>query len=214
MNAFQNYSDNDYWIDTPVEDFETGAINRKKKEHVRRFNDTYHNEAVVARFGVVDKPWADRLLVSFTYSRMYKEVQTGVRQEIVYGQKHRHGHNLMPSVEFRKRNLFVNGLDISLNANYNKNATVNVDTASVKYNWRGETERLNSPGEQSYQNSKADNNNWSAAFTSNYRLGHRHVFTLNDVFNSFNRSNESLLTTPPTRDAIPKITSKNIIGLS
>lgn len=120
----------------------------------------------------------------------------------------------MPSVEFRKRNLFVNGLDISLNANYNKNATVNVDTASVKYNWRGETERLNSPGEQSYQNSKADNNNWSAAFTSNYRLGHKHVFTLNDVFNSFNRSNESLLTTPPTRDAIPKITSKNIIGLS
>ncbi len=214
LNAFQNYSDNDYWIDTPVEDFETGAINRKKKEHVRRFNDTYHNEAVVARFGVVDKPWADRLLVSFTYSRMYKEVQTGVRQEIVYGQKHRHGHNLMPSVEFRKRNLFVNGLDISLNANYNKNATVNVDTASVKYNWRGETERLNSPGEQSYQNSKADNNNWSAAFTSNYRLGHKHVFTLNDVFNSFNRSNESLLTTPPTRDAIPKITSKNIIGLS
>ena len=37
LNAFQNYSDNDYWIDTPVEDFETGAINRKKKEHVRRF---------------------------------------------------------------------------------------------------------------------------------------------------------------------------------
>ncbi len=26
INAFQNYSDNDYWIDTPVEDFVTGAI--------------------------------------------------------------------------------------------------------------------------------------------------------------------------------------------
>ncbi len=214
INAFQNYSDNDYWVDSPVEDFATGAINRKKKEHVRRFNDTYHNEAVVAKLGFVDKPWADRLLVGFTYSHMYKEIQTGVRQEIVYGQKHRHGHNLIPSIEYYKRNLFVNGLDISFNANYNRNVTVNVDTASVKYNWRGETDRLNSPGEQSYQNAKANNNNWSATFTSNYRLGQKHVFTLNDVFNSFNRSNENLLTTPPTEDEIAKVTSKNIIGLS
>ena len=29
INAFQNYSDNNYWVDTPVEDFTTGAINRK-----------------------------------------------------------------------------------------------------------------------------------------------------------------------------------------
>lgn len=214
INAFQNYSDNDYWIDSPIEDFVTGAINRKKKEHVRRFNDTYHNEAVVAKLGFVNKPWADRMLFGFTYSHMYKEIQTGVRQEIVYGQKHRHGHNVMPSIEYFKRNLFVRGLDIAFNANYNKNVTVNVDTASVKYNWRGETDRLNSPGEQSYQNSRANNNNWSAAFTSNYRLGQNHVFTLNDVFNSFKRTNENLLTTPVTKDEIPKVTSKNIIGLS
>ncbi len=214
INAFQNYSDNDYWIDSPVEDFATGAINRRKKEHVRRFNDAYHNEAAVAKLGFVNKPWADRLLVGFTYSHMYKEIQTGVRQEIVYGRKHRHGHNMMPSIEYFKRNLFVRGLDVSFNANYNKNVTVNVDTASVKYNWRGETDRLNSPGEQSYQNSKADNDNWSVAFTSNYKLGQKHIFTLNDVFNSFNRSNENLLTTPATKDAIPKVTSKNIVGLS
>ena len=63
INAFQNYSDNDYSVDTPVEDFVTGGLNRKKLEHVRRFNDTYHNEAVIAKVGFVNKPWADRLLV-------------------------------------------------------------------------------------------------------------------------------------------------------
>ncbi len=63
INAFQNYSDNDYWVDTPVEDFATGAINRKKLEHVKRFNDTYHNEAIVAKLGFVNKSWADRLLL-------------------------------------------------------------------------------------------------------------------------------------------------------
>ena len=171
INAFQNYSDNDYWIDSPVEDFQTGSIDNSLREHVKRFNDTYHNEAVIARLGFVNKPWADRLLVGFNYSRMYKEMQTGVRQEIVYGQKHRHGHNIMPSLEYGKRNLLVRGLDVAFNANYNLDNTTNVDTASVKYNWRGETQPLNSPGEQSYQLSKAVNHNWSAAFTANYRLG-------------------------------------------
>lgn len=214
INAFQNYSDNDYYVDSPVEDFKTGAINSSKVEHVRRFNDTYHNEAVVAKAGFVNKPWADRLMVGVTYSHMYKEMQTGVRQEIVYGQKHRHGHTIQPSLEYGKRNLLTKGLDVSLNANYNRNNSTNVDTASVKYNWRGETAPLNAPGEQSYQYSDAINDNWSAAFTANYRLGSRHVFTLNDVFNAFSRTNEDLLTTPPSRDEFNKRTSKNIVGAS
>ena len=121
INAFQNYSDNDYWVDAPVENFSTGGINKNKLEHVRRFNDTYHNEAVVARIGFVNKPWADRLMAGFTYSHMYKEIQTGVRQEIVYGQKHRHGYSLIGALEYGKRNLFTQGLDVALNANYNRN---------------------------------------------------------------------------------------------
>lgn len=214
INAFQNYSDNDYWVDAPVEDFATGGINKNKLEHVRRFNDTYHNEAIIARVGFVNKPWADRLMAGFTYSHMYKEMQTGVRQEIVYGQKHRHGHSLIGSLEYGKRNIFTRGLDVAVTANYNRNITVNVDTASVKYNWRGETDKLNSPGEQSYQNSRANNNNWSATFTTNYRLNENHLFTVNDVFNSFNRSNDDLLASTVSTDEIGKITSKNIVGLS
>lgn len=214
INAFQNYSDNNYWVDAPVEDFATGAINKKKLEHVRRFNDTYHNEAIVARIGFVNKAWTDRLMAGFTYSHMYKEMQTGVRQEIVYGQKHRHGHSLIGALEYGKRNLFTRGLDVAFNANYNRNVTVNVDTATMKYNWRGETDRLNSPGEQSYQNSRANNNNWSATLTTNYRLSENHLFTINDVFNSFNRSNDNLLASIVSTDEIGKITSKNIVGAS
>lgn len=214
INAFQNYSDNDYHVDSPVEDFATGTLNRKKPEHVKRFNDTYHNEAVIAKVGFVNKPWADRLLLGLNYSHMYKEIQTGVRQEIVYGQKHRHGHTLMPSLEYAKRNLLTRGLDVSLNANYSRNVTVNVDTAKVRYNWRGETTKSNSSGEQSYQNSQALNHNWAATVTANYRIGEKHTITLNDVFNSFNRSNSNLLVNPPTKDEFNKVTSKNIVGLS
>ena len=214
INVFQNYSDNNYYVDTPVKDFTTGAINKKKIEHVKRFHDTYHNEAVIGKIGFVDKKWADRLMFGFTYSHMYKDIQTGVRQNTVYGEKHHKGHSLMPSLEYNKRNLFVRGLDVVLTANYNKNMTNNVDTSSYEYNWRGEMRPLRMPGEQSYQNTRSDNNNWNGTLTANYRIGKAHTFTFNHVINAFRRSNQSLLNEDSEANAIPKETRKNISGLS
>ena len=150
VNAFQNYSDNDYRVDAPVKNFDTGSFNEAEKVRVRRFHDNYHNEAVVAKAGVTGKSWADRLMVGLTYSHMYKDIQTGVRQKTVFGEKHRYGHSLMPSLEYSKRNLLVEGLNVVLTSNYNRNSTVNVDTARYQYNWLGERHELNSPGEQSY----------------------------------------------------------------
>ena len=154
------------------------------------------------------------MILGFTYSHMYKEIQTGVRQEIVYGEKHRKGHSLMPSLEYSKRGLFIKGLDVALTANYNKNATTNIDTASYKYNWLGDRKLMNSPGEQSNQYSRADNNNWNGTLTVNYRLAKIHMLTFNHVLNTFRRSNTSLLAKMESEDAIAKETHKNISGLS
>ncbi len=214
INAFQNYSDNDYYVDAPVKDFETGRLDTDKKEHVKRFNDTYHNEAVIGKVGFVNRNWADRLLLGFTYSNMYQEIQTGVRQNTVYGDKHRKGHSLMPSLEYNKRDLLTKGLDLVFTANYNKNMTTNIDTSAYEYNWRGEKNLMNSRGEQSYQHTRSDNNNWNGTVTVNYRLGHAHVFTFNNVLTAFRRSNTSLLTNEELTDAIDKQTRKNIAGLS
>ena len=214
INVFQNYSDNNYYVDTPVKDFTTGAINKKKIEHVKRFHDTYHNEAVIGKIGFVDKKWADRLMFGFTYSHMYKDIQTGVRQEVVFGGKYRKGYSIMLSLDYRKRDFFVRGLDVVLTANYNKNMTNNVDTSSYEYNWRGEMRPLRMPGEQSYQNTRSDNNNWNGTLTANYRIGKAHTFTFNHVINAFRRSNQSLLNEDSEANAIPKETRKNISGLS
>ncbi len=214
INAFQNYSDNDYYVDTPVKDFETGAINKNKIEHVKRFHDTYHNEAIVGKIGIVNKKWADRLMLGFTYSNMHKDIQTGVRQEIVFGAKYRNGHSLMPSLEYRKHDLFTKGLDVVLTANYNKNITNNVDTSGYEYNWRGEMRPLRGPGEQSNQHTRSNNDNWNGTLTANYRLGTAHMFTFNHVLNDFKRSNRSMLNENTSEEAIPKETRKNISGLS
>lgn len=214
VNAFQNYSDNDYRVDAPVKNFDTGSFNEAEKVRVRRFHDNYHNEAVVAKAGVTGKSWADRLMVGLTYSHMYKDIQTGVRQKTVLGEKHRYGHSLMPSLEYSKRNLLVEGLNVVLTANYNRNSTVNVDTARYQYNWLGERHELNSPGEQSYQYTRSDNDNWNGTLTANYSIGQAHLFTFNNVFSSFRRHNTSLLAVKEQTDAIAKETRKNITGLS
>lgn len=212
INAFQNYSDNNYKVDVPVEDFATGRIDRDNIVRVERFHDTYHNESVAAKVGVVGKSWADRLIFTMKYANMYKEIQSGVRQEIVYGDKLRRGYSLMPSLEYQKRNLFTEDLDLMVTANYNNNVTYNIDTAQYKYNWLGDTQRLNSPGEQSYQHTRSNSDNWNATATLTYRMGRAHTFTLNHVFNAFIRHNASLLAREEQGDAIDKQTMKNITG--
>ena len=220
INAFQNYSDNNYWIDNYITEFGDDGISentdRSKIYHVRRFNDRFHNEAVIGKFGVTGKSWADRLMLGFNYSHFYKEIQTGVYQYIVFGQKHRKGHSLVPSLEYSKRNLLTEGLDVMLNANYNHNTTMNIDTSSFKYNWLGDRKYTGSRGEQSYQDNRSLNTNFNATFTAEYRLKKAHTFTLNHVSSTFRRTTRSKVDGSQQLSdfSIPKVTRKNIIGLS
>jgi len=219
VNAFQNYSKNDYKIDTYVTKFleDGGEVTQTKNiERVKRFHDTYHNEAVIAKVGLVHQKYADRLMLGLTYSQLYQEIQTGVRQEVVFGDKHRRGHSWMPSLEYAKRDLGVKGLDVTLTANYNRNLTQNVDTASYKYNWYGEKKYTGTLGEQSRQDSELKNQNWNATFKAHYRLSPVHRFSFSQVYGSFERSSRSNVNGNPALSdfTIPKKTSKSISGLS
>ncbi len=220
INAFQNYSDNDYHIDNYITEFSDDGItettDRTKIYHVRRFNDTFHNEALMGKIGITGKPWADRLMMGFTYSNFYKDIQTGVYQYIVFGKKHRKGHSLVPSLEYSKRDLMVKGLDVLLTANYNHNLTQNIDTAAYKYNWLGERKYTGSRGEQSFQDNESKNTNWNATFTANYRIGSAHAVTFNHVFSSFKRTTRSRVDggSKISDFSIPKITRKNVTGIS
>ncbi|SHF81230.1 Outer membrane cobalamin receptor protein [Dysgonomonas macrotermitis] len=221
INAFQNYSDNSYKVDVAVEEFlgpsytDGSKFSDKNIQHVKRFHDNYHNEAVIGKVGVVDKKWADRLMLGFTYSHSYNEIQNGVLQKIVFGGKFTKGHSIMPSLEYRKRDLLTKGLDVTLTANYNKNIVNNVDTSSYKYNWKGEKQKMSAPGEVQYQDSESENNNWNGTFTTNYRLG-IHRFTFSHVTNNFRRKNTGTAGSSgtPLSYAIDKETNKNISGLS
>jgi outer membrane receptor protein involved in Fe transport len=215
--AYQNYSDNSFFIDNAVKDLDNGQIDVNKIERIKRFHDAYHNETLIAKAGLLNKKYADRLIFSANIGATGKEMQNGVRQDIVYGQKHNRGTTFMPSVQYAKRNLFTKGLDVSLTANYNKSSVHNVDTATYEYNWRGESRYNNGKlGEQNYQDSRFDNSNWNTTFNTAYRISERQSLMLNNVFTSFDRntrataSDASLLAT----DTMPKTSRKNVTGIS
>ncbi|NDV45886.1 TonB-dependent receptor [Paludibacter sp. 221] len=217
LNAFQNYSDNSYYVYTSVKEFtEHGDyIDTDKIEKAKRFHDTYHNEAVIAKVGVVGKKYADRLLLSVNLSQSDKEIQNGVEQTIVFGQKRRKSDSFMPSLEYRKRNLFVKGLDMNLTANYNRNQTHNLDTATYLYNWRGESKYNNGKlGEQSYQNARSNNDNWNGTLNVRYRIGDQHTLSLNHVLTAFTRKTLGNSETQSASSAMDKVSQKNITGLS
>ena len=112
---------------------------------------------------------------------------------------------------FKNHNFLVNIASFTLN--YNKNARTNVDTTQVKYNWRGETKSLNSPGEQSLLHSRADNHNLNGTAKLDYTLRRAHTFTLSHTLKAFERANTSLLAKVKQKDAIKKRTTKQISGL-
>lgn len=220
INAYQNYSDNNYYINNWVEEFNhennTSVSDESNIQRVKRFNDTFHNEAVIGKIGVTGKSWADRLMFNVAYSHFYKEIQNGVYQEIVFGEKHRHGYSIVPSVEYRKQNLFTKGLDVTVTANYNHNLTTNVDTAMYKYNWLGDRIPRSTAGEQNHQFSEQINTNWNTTLTAVYRLGKMHSFTFNNVFSTFRRTGRSLIEKNSVLEDYdePTKSRKNIAGLS
>ena len=217
VNAFQNYSDNSYKIYTAVKDFDGQTITDGTEEWVKRFHDTYHNEAVIAKAGLVGKSFADRLVLEVKLSQSYREIQNGVLQEVVFGGKSQTARSVMPSVQYRKRNLFTEGLDISFTANYNRNQRHVLDTATYIYNWRGEKHYTGSLGEQAYQDAVFDEDNYNATFNANYRIGDMHNIVLNHMLTGFKRNTVSAAGTgnnSTTAAAFDKTSPKNITGLS
>ncbi|MFV0467646.1 MAG: carboxypeptidase-like regulatory domain-containing protein, partial [Dysgonomonas sp.] len=218
INAFQNYSDNSYKIQNAVKNLETGSISRDSVKTIKRFHDTYHNETLIAKIGLVNKSFADRLVLSVNFGKNYNEIQNGVVQDVVFGQKLTKGNTFMPSLAYMKKNLILDGLNVNFTANFNKNIRQNIDTSRYQYNWFGEKILQNGGklGEQTYSDSKFENKSWNTTFTATYRVNEKHSFTVNDVLTSFDRNTRSLGVdeTISATDTMPKTSRKNVLGIA
>ncbi|WP_443943897.1 TonB-dependent receptor plug domain-containing protein [Pedobacter sp. AW1-32] len=213
VNAFQNYSDNNYPVYVPILNTNTG--NWGDSQWVNRFNGAYNNETIMAKVGVVKKSWADRIMIGLMLGQERAEIQNSAVMQIAFGKRERQANTFAPSIEYAKKNLFFDGLDLSINANYNRNYNQNIDTAARQYSWNGTYRTTGTVGESVNTLAEFFNNNTSATGNLNYRLGDTHLFTINNVFTGYRRTNTdaaALVATPAENSLTQSL--KNILGAS
>lgn len=210
LTAFQNYSDNNYKVDADIVDLETSQFTGDIR-NVRRFHDMYRNYTLMGKFGVVNKSYADELLLGFTFGDAYDQIQHPAYMKIAFGQKYMSSETLMPNLTYRKKDLFTPNLDVSIMANYNFGESSNIDDSYRRYNWLGEFIETDAPGEFAYTRSFFKNRNGAVNTNITYTVKEQHALTFNNVLNTFSRKTRNEVE-PSPRDAYPSETFKDILG--
>jgi outer membrane receptor protein involved in Fe transport len=221
LNAYQNYSDNSYRVKATLldvsDDVTTHGSYSKEEFWFRRFHDSYHNEAVIAKLGVMRQPWADRLMLSVTLSQEKADIQNANLMTIVYGGRERKAESLIPSLHYEKRNLLLPNLNFSMTTTYSTSHNSNIDTMARQYSWSGEYRQKSSKGEGQYSMGEYSNSNFSATANLRYRLAGMHYFTLNNLFSDFSRKASDAVASSETSTAatfMRRTNAKNVAGFS
>ncbi len=220
INLYQNYSDNNYKVDAKVyEVYQDGSGSYQFKydsdQVVERFHDAYHNETVLATVGVANKKWADVLTLKLNYSQYYNEVQMGTEMlsAYAYGQRERYGHSFTPTLEYSKENLFTDGFDLRMSANYSTGYTRNYDPGGRLYNWLGESGESSSI---SVTDNEAMNNSVNANIVGKYLFLDNHEVTFATTLSTTTRQTREIDTDVMEYGlwSDPMVNLKNIAGLS
>lgn len=210
-NTFLNYSDNNYKVYAPIKDLESG--NTIENKWVKRFHDQYRSVGIKLETGITNKPYADYLLAGIILSKNNKDVQTGATMDAVYGGVKAKSESMIPSIRYKKDDLFVEGLSVSFYGAYSMVNTFNVDTLARHYNWLGEWVDGNSKGERAYTDSKIKNKEWLANANVSYMVDNHQSITLNHVFSSLKRKIYDKVDPKNESNRIPQKLSKNVVGL-
>lgn len=216
LNAYQNYSDNDYKVKTQWTDLTTNAMSEEER-WFRRFHDRYHNEAIIFQTGITGKRWADKLIFGFQYSHEKADIQNANLMTIVFGGKYRKASGWSPSLMYDKYNFLAPGLHLRLNVRYDNVLTNNVDTLSRTYSWTGEWRQNSYQGEGVPTLAEFRGHTWTAVANVTYHIGDRHFFSLNDTYTNYHRrtTNDAANAVQMTAATfMRRVNSKNVLGLS
>lgn len=136
-SGFYSHSDNNYemWGKFSKYTLPGGRIIRNYR--TKRPNDKF--ETIGGRFelGFTDVKWADQVFLGYNVSDSYKEIPHGITMTKPYFGRFNEYQAHVFSLNYNKRDLFVDGLALNVNAVHSKRSTYLEDTVSLKYNWDG-----------------------------------------------------------------------------
>ncbi|MFV0521564.1 MAG: TonB-dependent receptor [Mangrovibacterium sp.] len=211
-NLFYNYSDNDYKV------YVAKGNGDNEKKWYSRFNDAYQSGTAKIDFGFVDKTWADQLLFGFTATGNHKQEQTGATMAKVYGGVLSESKSFIPTLKYKKQDLFTEGLSVSLYSSYSFNETHAVDTLrGYSYDWSGTpTITPNSnDGEMGDRTFTILNNNeLTIQLNASYAISTKSSVVLNYALSDYHRTVSDSLNPDNEANFFPKNMMKQTLGLA
>ncbi|MEM9648168.1 MAG: TonB-dependent receptor, partial [Bacteroidota bacterium] len=163
-----------------------------------RFNDDFKTISAKVDFGFTNKKWADQFFISLLATDQKKGVQTAQTMAQVFGEFRNNEEVLMPSVSYRKGDLFTEGLDISTFAAYSDAKSVVIDTTTNRYDWRGEIIGTNPAGGEIGRNGRSlftqKDKSHIYRFNATYQLPSNYKIGFNYLYSSTRRTGEDPFT--------------------
>lgn len=195
-------SDNDYeiWGKFSKYIMPDGVVQRNYR--TKRFFDGYKAISGRFEFGFTDVKWADVFFLGYNISDSHKEIQHGQTMGTPYMGRTSDATANVLSLTYNKKDLFVPGLRLNLNAVHSFRNTNIVDTIPWAYNWDGQI-RIDfkgnpvkrSDGAQQGKPSLTDINRQVTNIRSNlsYDIFSGHRLSVNHVFYTVDRKDKNLL---------------------
>ncbi|GHA79966.1 TonB-dependent receptor [Pontibacter akesuensis] len=215
-NANYNYSDNNYRVWVPI----TAGNNVVDSAEVERFHDRYRSGNMMLETGLVNKKYADQLLVGVIAAANDQQVQTGTTMSSVYGGIVRNSRSLVPTLKYSKDNLLVDGLNVSLYSAYSITESQIIDTLSgVTYNWRGEATYVPGSNDAENPSRKATfttlyDNELNSQLNAGYAISPKHSLAINYALTNFHRKAFDTEDPDKIQNKFPNTLSKQVVGVA
>jgi outer membrane receptor protein involved in Fe transport len=222
-SGFYNYSDNNYEV---WGKFVRNILPNGRYEYVRakRFDDAYRSVGGQIEVGFTDVKWADQFFLGYNASGDYNEIQHGQYMSIPYKGRFSESRANVLSMNYRKKDLLVKGLEATISAMSSSRKEVVTDTVKWNYNWFGEMSiGLNGapilrPGgaQQGAPTINHINRRISTVRAGfNYDINENHRLVLNHIFYTIDRNQQDFMRSEIERTFIgTRNLTKNITSLA
>ena len=223
-SGFYTYTDNSYETWGKFSKFyqPNGRVERYYK--AKRFNDSYKSVGGRFEVGFTDVKWADQFFVGYNGSFTHNEIPHGQTMGRPYvGRFNEYDANVL-MLNYRKDNLFLEGLSLNFNGIHSSRDTYLQDTVGWQYNWDGNIRLDNNlnlmhRGEGQGQQGEKTITDVSRKITNlrtnlAYNITNNHRVSVNHKFEMTDRDDTDLLN--PVDDRLKTITdvSQHILSAS
>lgn len=189
LDAFLNYSDNDYKADVEVVD----ANANTQIVNLPLFHNGYKHYFAEAYGGIRNVSWADELRFGLAVYNIDRESQHPARMTTPYGALKVYNKGIVPNVRYQKA---FGKLNLDQFVSYSHINRSRVDTIKGSFDWYGNfTERAGgTPGESPRPSlSDIDFNNIINRTNVSYSINEEHNIEVNLVYNYISRLGEDPL---------------------